>query len=433
MPLRIGKREFTKQQTIFLSVIGFIILVLLLVLIGVLPGGRDRSEEINLVVWGVDEDTRPWKTTISRFESSYANINVTYESVDSDNYENELLNALAAGRGPDIFMFHSKWLLEHGDKVVPAPSDKIAQEAFRGLFPQVVEEDFVGDGRIYAMPLSADTLALVYNRDIFDRRGVVFPPTTWGEFESAVAKIRTFENGALRERAAAIGGTSASIPNAVDLLGLMILQEGGTMVNDSFTRADFGQEAENALSRYTRFANPQNPFYTWSDSFGDANEAFANEDVAMIFAYPNDVKEIQDINSSVDLEIAKMPQINKSNPVNFANYWGLTVSSRAADTDAAWNFVIFATTDRGNAENYATETGHAPALRSLISSYLNNPDVGVFAEQALTAKSWPQINDDSVDTIFNDMIKSVLGGATMDSAVSDTRAKLNDIIRSYRR
>ena len=430
MSLKIGSKEFSKEQTIFLAAGAALVVTLILVFIGVLPGGKRGEEKINISVWVLDEDTKIWDPILIRFENSYPDINATLEEIAPGNYENELLNALAAGRGPDVFMFNSKWLIEHGDKIAPAPSNKMTAETFSGFFPQVAEQDFVSEGRIYAMPLFVDTLALLYNRDIFDAKGVVFAPGTWKEFEEAVAKLRTFENGKMGDKAAAIGGTSASVSNAVDLVGLLMLQNGSTIVNESFTRADFGREGEAGLLQYTKFADPQSPLYTWDDSLGLSNEVFANGEVAMAFAYPSDVREIKDSNPFLDFEVSKMPQLDKSNPVNFANYWGLAVRSGSSNLSAAWDFTIFASTDKASAENYIIETGHAPALRFSINNYLNNPDIGVFAGQALTARSWPQADDDQVDTIFNDMIKDVISdGVTVEAAISSARSALTELIR----
>jgi len=430
MSLKIGSKEFSKEQTIFLAAGAALVVTLILVFIGVLPGGKRGEEKINISVWVLDEDTKIWDPILIRFENSYPDINATLEEIAPGNYENELLNALAAGRGPDVFMFNSKWLIEHGDKIAPAPSNKMTAETFSGFFPQVAEQDFVSEGRIYAMPLFVDTLALLYNRDIFDAKGVVFAPGTWKEFEEAVAKLRTFENGKMGDKAAAIGGTSARVSNAVDLVGLLMLQNGSTIVNESFTRADFGREGEAGLLQYTKFADPQSPLYTWDDSLGLSNEVFANGEVAMAFAYPSDVREIKDSNPFLDFEVSKMPQLDKSNPVNFANYWGLAVRSGSSNLSAAWDFTIFASTDKASAENYIIETGHAPALRFSINNYLDNPDIGVFAGQALTARSWPQADDDQVDIIFNDMIRNVISdGVTVETAISSARSALTELIR----
>jgi len=430
MPLKIGQKELTKEQTIFLGIVVAIVLALILVMAGVLPGRRDTVQEIDIDVWVLDEDTKVWKTSVNRFGSSYPNVNVNVTEIDPKLYESELVNALAAGRGPDVFMFNSKWLVEHGDKVTPAPAEKITVESFRGIFPQVAEQDFISEERIHAMPLTMDTLALVYNRDIFDRKGVVLPPRTWTEFDAAVTAITSFENGVLRDKASAIGGTSKSIPNAADILSLLMLQNGSQIVHPNYTRTSFGREAEDALEAYTKYSDSLNPLYTWSDSLGNANDVFAGEGLAMLFAYPSDIKEIQDDNPSIDFEIAKVPQVDLVNPVNFANYWGLTVSRFSENPETAWDFAIFATTDSRSAEEHASETGHAPALRFLISEYSNHPDLGVFAEQALTAKSWLQPEDDAVEALFDKMIDNVVKGElSVNAAIYSGRSGLTELIR----
>ena len=430
MPLKIGTKEFTKQQTVFLSVGAALVLVLILVVFGVLPGGKGGRDETSITVWVIDEDTDVWKTTVSRFRDSRQDAHVSIEEIPAAIFEDELINALAAGRGPDVFMFNNKWLVEHGDKVAPTPSSKMTISTFSGLFPQVAEQDFISSERIYAIPLAIDTLALIYNRDILDAKGVVFPPKTWAEFATAVTKIRTFENATLTTKAASIGGTSASTRNASDILSLLMLQNGSPIVNESYTRADFGSKGETGVMEYVKYATPQNPLYTWSDSFGRSNNVFAEEEVAMTFAYPEDVKEILDTNPFLDFEISAIPQVNVATPVNYANYWGLTVASGSQNVNAAWDFVIFATTDRTSAESYIKKTGHAPALRFLIDDYLNDPAIGVFAKQALSAKGWPQPDDDVVSEAFDDMIKGITSGEmTVDKAMDEAESTLTELIR----
>jgi len=430
MPLKIGQRQFTKEQTIFLGVAAGIVLIFLLIVVGALPGKRGANPEVDLVVWGAGDKSVVWKGTIARFGKSYPDVNIEYVSVSKTNYESDLLNALAAGRGPDVFMFHSKWLTEHGDKIVPAPTEKMTPLTFAGFFPRVAEQDFVRDGRIYALPLSVDTLAIAYNRDIYDKNQIVFPPKTWDEFQKAVLKITRLEDGVIVESAASIGITSQNIPNASDILSMLILQHGAPIVDAEFNGVDFGRDSEDALKLYTQFGDPENTYYTWNDEFNTSNKSFANEEVALVFAYPDDVTEIREENPFLDFDVRAVPQLNLTDPVAFASYWGLAVSTRSANPNTAWDFVVFATTDSASAQDYITKTGRSPALRFLINNYLNNPDIGVFAGQALIARSWRQADDTAVEEIFNDMIESVLSGERSPRrALGDAKAKLGQLMR----
>jgi multiple sugar transport system substrate-binding protein len=402
-------KDFTKKQKVFVAAGGAIVLVFLLVLVGIMPGRKENNERIDLKIWGIDERETIWERTAARFQKTYPNVRFSYESIDPERYEEELIDALASGKGPDIFMFNSKWLLEHGNKTATAPPDTISVEIFKSIFPKVAELDFIKKNEIYAMPVSIDTLALVYNRDIFDKRGVVFPPDTWEKFENMVPTLRVIDRGNITMPAAAIGGTSRNIADAGDIISLLMMQNGAKMVNENFTAAEFTRDKGiSAVGFYTQFSNAASSSYTWNDSLDYSIDSFADEKTAMIFAYADDLAKISAINPFLDMAIAPMPQVDKTNPINFANYWGLGVSGNSLDKKMAWNFVVFATTDKTSASDYLITTGRPPALRSLIDESLNNPDIGVFAKQSLTARSWLQIDDDLVTKVFDSMVDLIV-------------------------
>src|SRR3989304_9385450 len=98
---------FTKQQLIFLGAVGIIILVFIVILFA---GGRKNTERINLTVWGVDDELA-WDYAISRYQRLHPNVRIEYTELTEDSYEKELINALAAGRGPDIFMIDNGWVV----------------------------------------------------------------------------------------------------------------------------------------------------------------------------------------------------------------------------------------------------------------------------------------------------------------------------------
>jgi len=301
---------------------------------------------------------------------------------------------------------------------------------FSGLFPQVAEQDFITEDRIYALPLSLDTLALAYNRDILDRHQVVFPPKTWEEFQNAVLKIRAVDGETVVRAAAAIGGTSDSVANSTDILSILMMQYGADIVDTKSDRVSLGRDGENALKFYTQFGDPESAFYTWNDSLESSNESFANEKVALTFVYPDDVKTIREENPFLNFDISPLPQLDVTNPVNFSSYWGVAVSARSLNPDVAWDFAVLAATDNVAAQEYINETGRSPAPRFLIQNYLTNPDIGVFATQALTAQSWQQVDDDIVDDIFNGMINSVLSdGNPARKAISEADSKLTQWMR----
>ena len=114
-------------------------------------------------------------------------------------------------------------------------------------------------------------------------------------------------------------------------------------------------------------------------------------------------------NPFLEYGISEMPQIQGTDQsVNFANYEGVAISNQTRAFAPAFEFIKYLTTDAKTAENYLLKTGHPPALRVLIQKYINNADMGVFARQALRARSWPQINNIKISQLFSSAISDVL-------------------------
>jgi ABC-type glycerol-3-phosphate transport system substrate-binding protein len=176
-----------KSRLIILGVSGAVIILGALVFLGIIPGLQTPGEgkPVPLTVWGpIDSED-----TVTRAAQGL-NYQIAYERIDPAKYESTLVNALASGEGPDVFMVHSSWLPKHFAKLLPAPAAAITGAAFDSLYPTVATQDFAPDGIVYALPLYIDTLTLFYNKDLFDSAGIAVPPKTWVDFETLVPKLR---------------------------------------------------------------------------------------------------------------------------------------------------------------------------------------------------------------------------------------------------
>lgn len=405
--------QFTKPQLIILGVVGFVAFIILLIIVFGFGLREDVGRaNVELEFWGVGDEPKVWQETISKFESTYPNVRVRYTKFDVTTYEKQLIDALAAGSGPDVFMFHNTWLPKHANKIVQVSQGQLTLSTFRNLFPVVAEQDFIKDGRIFAVPIYIDTLALFYNRDVFDNKRIALAPTTWDELKAAILKVRELNaSGSISRAALSIGGTTKSVPNAADILSLLMLQHKTEMVNPDVSRmAISNPQGLAALNFYTQFSNPKSVYYTWSDSFKPSIDSFTAKQSVMILAYAADIPEIKTKNPALNFAVASAPQFNKDEAINFANYWGLAVSAKAPYPKEAWDFTLLTTTNVETSRNYTALTGKPPAMRFLINEYLNNPTLGMFAAQALTARSWPQADNTEVKRVFNNMIESVITG-----------------------
>lgn len=426
----------TRNQIIIIAAIGFVALFFVLIFLGIIPGlnlkkqggsGSGERQLLQLSFWGV-EDENAFKPILNSYEGN--GVKVNYTQFDENNYEKILIDALASGKGPDILAFHNTWLPKHSGKIVPASAAVFSVIGLKNLFPQVVEKDFSANGNVYALPLYIDTLAFIYNRDYFDSHGIPVIPKSWTDFQGFIPALR--ENDALgriNKTAAAIGGSEKSINKASDLLSLIMLQFGVEMNAENSYEVDFyrDEKSAQALNFYLQFSDSGSQFYSWNDNLRYSLDNFSSGGLGAIFNYASAIPLIKEKNPFLNLGIAPMLQFSKES-VNYADYWGMAVSNQSKQQTAAWNFIVYAAANPAVSEQYLQVSKKPPALRVLIQKYFNDPDLGVFASQALTAKSWKQKDNVGVRKIFSRMIESVLNeGINIDRALQRAENEINGL------
>lgn len=345
--------NLNRSQIIILGSIIFVVLLLVGIFTGILPGTRTATQplpNITLTVWGI-ESRIVMQDMLTGYESLRKNVHVNYQEINPQTYEQDMLNVLATGAGPDIIMFNNSWLPKHYNKIVPAKNTQYTLQQLRDAFPSVIEQDFVGNGQIYALPLYIDTLALFYNQDTFDKNGIALAPKDWLELQNLIPKLLQKNSaGKIIKPAVAIGGSLATIDNAADLLELLMLQAGTQMTNDTFTQAIFSANVQdqssglNALNFYTKFTDPTDIYYTWNDSLQYSLDSFAKGDTPMIFAYAAEQDAIKNKSPFLNFKTAPMPQpTSAAKAVNYPNYWGLAVTNNSKSPDWAWDAILYLT------------------------------------------------------------------------------------------
>ena len=161
---------------------------------------------------------------------------------------------------------------------------------------------------------------------------------------------------------------------------------------------------------YTDFANPGKESYTWNNELGNSLEMFSSGNLAIMFGYSYHIPLIKAAAPKLNFSVSKFPQIEGNPPtnINFANYWVETVSKKSTHKNEALDFIQFMTKSE-QVGSYLEKTKKPTALRSLISSQRNDDEIGVFADQVLTARSWYQgMNVIAAENAIKEMIDAVL-------------------------
>ena len=428
-----------------------------------------------LEIWGVWDDSDVMNDFINDYKAKNDQITeIKYRKLTYDEYESELVRAFAAGKGPDIFIAHHTWTAKHSDLMVSleeaqsayntAVSEKggcskppvlkeplLTKLQYSQAFVDVAYNDFVKEDKIYGVPLAVDTLALYYNKDLFAAAGIAEPPKTWDEFQ-ADARLLTIKDqfNNITQAGAAIG-TAANVNRPGDILAMMMMQLGCPMVNTaSYTSEinarrqlensrEFMVPAVEAMRYYTSFADGRSPNYTWNLQMHNSIDLFQEGKAAMMINYTYAVDTIRmkapKLNFAV-AEIPQLPNVVQQGKMSYANYWGYVVSRESLEKKnkpiEAWKFLRYLG-EKEQVLRYVQATRRPASRKDVIKEQQGDPDLGIFATQALMAKSWFQSDERKVDELLNSSIDSViLEGKTPEAAVDNINTKLNVLLKEYK-
>jgi len=420
--------------------------------------------KVTLNYWRVFDGQDAFKEIIDSYRKTHPNITINYRLLHWEEYETELLDAWAEGRGPDIFSLHNSWTHKYKNKILPLPETiktaylikagqnpeagfkeltTIKAHQLKDYFPSVVYDDLVIDNQIYGLPLSIDTLSLYYNQNLLDAAGITSPPITWGEvaeISKQIAKQDTEGNIAIAS--IALGGAK-NISRSADILSLLMMQNGTEMIKNG--AANFHQRSSleqdyfpgrQALTFYTDFAKASKEVYTWNEDLDEAQNMFLQGKLAMMLGYSYQLPLLQSQGPKLDIRITKIPHIlangtdTLNRPVNYANYWAESVYKNSSHPDEAWDFINFMTTQNEQAKKYISKTQKPAALRSIISEQLNDPELGIFASQVLTAQTWYHGSQpEYLEDIFKSMIEQVtLYNLDINKAINFGAERINQIL-----
>ncbi|MBU2067967.1 extracellular solute-binding protein [Patescibacteria group bacterium] len=424
---------FKNKTTIFYT---FIAPILIFGLAVSFPGCKpDPFAKVELEFWGVFDDSDIYQPLITAFNQENKHITINYYKKNYETYEKDLLEAMASGRGPDIYMIHNTWALKYQDKLYSIPSDLMTLKGFQDSFVDVAYQDFVINNYIVALPLYVDTLALFYNKDIFNTAGIAQPPRTWDEFLDTVERITTKDSRDNIIRAGTALGTARNVNRSTDIISLLMLQSGTQMTDQNNTKATFDQSVgdfnpgQRTIQFYTDFANPLKAVYTWNTRMHYSIDAFYEGDLATMFNYSYNLPTIRAKSPYLNFGVAPMPQISIETSVNYANYWGLTTSINSKAVNEAWQFIVWLT-NKENAQKYLEASKKPTARRDLVTWQRNDQDLGIFADQALTARSWYQVDNLAIEQHLADMIESVvLGTATIEEAINKAASQVSLLMK----
>jgi len=118
---------------------------------------------------------------IEAFNVHFPNITVETQIVPWAQYWTQLQTAVGGGKTFDVFWINTASLPVYAsvDALLPITSIVGADGIDPAQLPSALITAYSWDGVQYGLPRDFDTIALFYNKDIFDAAGVAYPDDTW--------------------------------------------------------------------------------------------------------------------------------------------------------------------------------------------------------------------------------------------------------------
>ena len=188
--------------------------------------------ELSVTIW--DSNQEPGLTEIMNDFTEKTGIKTKVSVVKWDEYWTLLESGASGGSLPDVFWMHSNESQRYmSNDMLLDLTDKIAEssEIDPANYPEDIWGLYTYDDKYYAVPKDIDTIALWYNKKMFDEAGLEYPTAdwTWDDVTEAAKKL-TKDDGSQYGLCLRNDNNQAGYYN-------LIYDNGGYIINDDKTKS----------------------------------------------------------------------------------------------------------------------------------------------------------------------------------------------------
>ncbi len=401
------------------------------VTLALFKNSNKEGSGVPVVIWGTTSESQFNLLTNQLFSSSKG-LSVSYKEKDEASFDQDVIEALASGKGPDVILLSHDSILRYKDKIAPISFKTFSERDFKNTFVSLGEMYLTPAGAL-GVPFSIDPLVLYWNRSLFSNAGLATPPAYWDEFASLNAKLTKKDKVLNITQSLAALGESANIPHAKEILSALFLQTGNPIAQRGAAGLESAladNKAVSALNFYTEFANPLKPFYSWNRSMPSSKDFFLSGDLAMYFGFASELPDIRLKNPNLNFAIAPIPQSKDADRVTtFGKMVALAIPKNSKNIVAAYQ-VALKLTDASSIAALSTITNLPPVRRDLLTTRPSEAFLSIFYDGAVQAKAWIAPEPVQLTPIFKEMVESLTAGrAGVSGAVSKANSQLDQLLK----
>jgi ABC-type glycerol-3-phosphate transport system substrate-binding protein len=351
---------------------------------------------------------------------------VSYRQIDERMFEDEIVNAIAEGRSPDLIVMPHSSLVSLRPKLQSISYETLTERTLRDTYIDGAEIFFRSNG-VYGIPFAVDPLVLYWNRDIFSSSGLAQPPKTWESLVTQTqAIVRTDDTHEISQSAVAFG-EYVNVRHAKEVLAMLLLQAGSSIVdesNGSYT-VTLNKKIQNGLAPgeavltyYTQFAIPTTAQYSWNRSKSEDRREFLNGTLGMYFGSASERRALERENANLNFDMTEVPQGSGATILrNYGEFYAFAIPRGAKNASGAYAVAtLFGTS--ANAQMLVTAYDFAPVHRVLHGKASGDPYINTVYQSGLIARGWLDPDAKKSGPVFQTMIEEITSG----------RARLNEAI-----
>jgi multiple sugar transport system substrate-binding protein len=295
---------------------------------------------------------------VAAFEEANPDVDVELQILPS--YDDQLQAAFASGDYPEVFTVNQFNFATQVDSGVIANGNDMI-ENLDDFYPSLLAP-FSVDGQVYCAPKDFSTLALFYNKDLFDAAGVAYPTAEW-----------TWEDLTNAAQTLTLGDTvGISIAPDRNRWMAFLYANGGAAFDADGNVVINSPEAVASLEYYASFQEagtgntPSNLDAGWN------GEAFGRGNAAMTVEGNWGIGYLQETFPDLNWGVAELPTApsGEKSTLAFTECWAVGANAEGATADAAWRLVNFFTNEAGATSVAEAGFGVMPARQSVGDLWL---------------------------------------------------------------
>ncbi|MGV0819177.1 extracellular solute-binding protein [Martelella sp. AMO21009] len=370
---------------------------------------------------------------IEKFEEANPDITVKQVTFPYADYQTRIVAANMAGKGPDVMQLFYGWLDKFvaGNLLQPLPQEAFPHDQIESEFFPIVTA-MKRDGEYYGLPTAVRSLALFYNKKLFEEAGLdpENPPQTLDELVAAGKAIAKFDDA----------GNMVTEGMTLDMAGqdhqwwreVLVRQFGGEPYADDYRKVTYDSpEGTEALEFYT---NLQLVDKIGQSGFMDEGQAaFRAGKAGMTIDGTFRLGSFSQI-EDFDWAVTELPANADGMRSNYSSYFanGIGAKVEGEELEAAEKFLTYLTSPEAMSI-WLDVVGELPARRAvaLTDENTSNPIYGPFLKGLDYAHTTLFVDEAAQRQVAIDMANRVLlnGQSPADSikeAAEEEQAIIDD-------